>query len=201
MNNVYLISNMDKHIFTCPISKQIFNEPVLCADGYYYERECIEQWLESNNTSPMTNLPLKHKNVSESFEFTKRLQEFIKNNPNCEVYKPDYNYIELLKENKFDEFINTNIKDITINHNQIGNINMFKNDTLVKYFIDNNIEFTNGINSKLIHFICRYSSSEMIKYIWVIPSFKITFLYIIFDDIHLKNGLHKRYFETRLLPY
>jgi hypothetical protein len=25
-------------------------------------------------------------------------------------------------------------------------------------------------------------------------------LYIIFDDIHLKNGLHKRYFETRLLP-
>jgi hypothetical protein len=35
---------------------------------------------------------------------------------------------------------------------------------------------------------------------WVIPSFKITFLYIIFVNIHLKNGLHKRNFETRLLP-
>jgi hypothetical protein len=152
--------------FTCPISGQIFNDPVICADGYYYERKCIEQWLESNNTSPMTNQQLEHKNVSKSFEFNKRLQEFIKNNPDCDVYKPDYNYIELLNENKFDEFINTNIKDISINYNEIENINIFKNDILVKYFIDNNIKFTtNIINSKLIHFICRYSSPEMIKYI------------------------------------
>lgn len=38
----------------CPITQQIFNEPVIASDGFCYEKEAILSWLEKNNTSPMT---------------------------------------------------------------------------------------------------------------------------------------------------
>ncbi|KAF6732651.1 WD repeat, SAM and U-box domain-containing protein 1 [Oryzias melastigma] len=45
--------------FTCPITRELMREPVIAADGYSYEREAIESWINTKNrTSPMTNLPL-----------------------------------------------------------------------------------------------------------------------------------------------
>jgi surface protein len=40
--------------FICPMSGCIFNEPFLASDGYTYEKQCIEEWLKNNTTSPMT---------------------------------------------------------------------------------------------------------------------------------------------------
>jgi hypothetical protein len=39
----------------------LFKDPVVAADGCTYERSAIEQWLETHETSPMTNAPLEHK--------------------------------------------------------------------------------------------------------------------------------------------
>ena len=33
--------------------------PVLCSDGFYYDRECIEDWLSAHSRSPMTNLQMQ----------------------------------------------------------------------------------------------------------------------------------------------
>lgn len=38
----------------CPISKQIFYEPVFAMDGITYEKTEIENWLKTNKTSPIT---------------------------------------------------------------------------------------------------------------------------------------------------
>ena len=38
-------------------------DPVLCADGSTYERAAIEAWLAAHSTSPVTNLPLPHKQL------------------------------------------------------------------------------------------------------------------------------------------
>lgn len=46
--------------FECPISQEIFNDPVVAADGHTYERKAIEAWFTSHATSPMTNEPLLH---------------------------------------------------------------------------------------------------------------------------------------------
>lgn len=35
-------------------------DPVLAADGFTYERSAIEDWLRRKGTSPMTNTPLAH---------------------------------------------------------------------------------------------------------------------------------------------
>ncbi|KAF0042971.1 hypothetical protein F2P81_004308 [Scophthalmus maximus] len=45
--------------FLCPITRELMKEPVIAADGYSYEREAIDSWVNTKNrSSPMTNLPL-----------------------------------------------------------------------------------------------------------------------------------------------
>lgn len=40
--------------FVCPISQEIFFDPVIAEDGHIYERQMIEQWFNTNSTSPIT---------------------------------------------------------------------------------------------------------------------------------------------------
>ena len=47
----------------CPITQDVMEDPVVCADGHSYERAAITQWLLARDTSPCTNAPLQHKNV------------------------------------------------------------------------------------------------------------------------------------------
>ncbi|CAF1521111.1 unnamed protein product [Adineta ricciae] len=45
--------------FTCPLTKEIFRDPVVLSDGFTYERTAIQQWLDlGNRRSPMTNIEL-----------------------------------------------------------------------------------------------------------------------------------------------
>ena len=46
--------------FVCPITWEIFNDPVLTVDGHSYERASIEAWFDAGNTtSPLTNAALE----------------------------------------------------------------------------------------------------------------------------------------------
>ncbi len=40
--------------------QEVFEDPVVAADGFTFEREAIEAWLKQHNTSPMTNMQLPH---------------------------------------------------------------------------------------------------------------------------------------------
>jgi len=44
----------------CPISKHPMIDPVICADGYSYERSNIQRWLRRSNRSPITNKKMSH---------------------------------------------------------------------------------------------------------------------------------------------
>jgi len=49
---------------TCPITLELFVDPVLASDGYTYERSAIIEWIKHHNgTSPMTRKPLKIKEL------------------------------------------------------------------------------------------------------------------------------------------
>jgi hypothetical protein len=43
----------------CPITCEIFRDPVIAKDGHVYEREAITTWILQNGTSPLTREPLK----------------------------------------------------------------------------------------------------------------------------------------------
>ncbi|KAL5753319.1 hypothetical protein ACOSQ2_023826 [Xanthoceras sorbifolium] len=49
-------------VFICPILQEVMENPHVAADGFSYELEAIEEWLGmGHDTSPMTNMKLKHK--------------------------------------------------------------------------------------------------------------------------------------------
>ena len=48
----------------CPITQEVFKDPVVAADGHSYERSAILRWFENGKTrSPVTNQTLDTKNV------------------------------------------------------------------------------------------------------------------------------------------
>jgi len=170
-----------KNDFICPLTGKIFYEPVMASDGFMYENDAIRKWLKNNNTSPKTGIILNHKNISHDFIFNKVFNNFLKLNKDIQRYKPEINFIECIKNKDYNKIINSNILNITFDIQNLGNFDFFKNNDLVKFFIKNNIILMNKKGMRLIHLICRYSTSEMIKYI---------------IDIYLKEG-HDIQCETR----
>jgi hypothetical protein len=54
---------IDPDEFICSITMNLLKDPVIAADGHTYEREAITNWLKDNNRSPITNQPLKNKEL------------------------------------------------------------------------------------------------------------------------------------------
>ena len=44
--------------FQCPITMDLMEEPVICEDGYTYERKAILEYLKQNTVSPITRQPI-----------------------------------------------------------------------------------------------------------------------------------------------
>lgn len=62
----------------CPISYQLFEDPVFTADGQTYERASIVQWFEQGKqTSPLTNLSLPHTKLVPNFAMRRMVQGFL----------------------------------------------------------------------------------------------------------------------------
>ena len=72
-------AKIDK-LWECPISYGRLRKPVITNDGHCYEREKIEEWFETNNTSPLTGATLNDKrmiSVPILNEFLAKLKEFV----------------------------------------------------------------------------------------------------------------------------
>ncbi|XP_078155692.1 U-box domain-containing protein 33-like isoform X3 [Carex rostrata] len=68
--------------FRCPIFKKVMKDPHIAADGYTYEAEAIKDWLDSGHkTSPMTNLPLVHLELTPNHALCSAIQEWLLGHP------------------------------------------------------------------------------------------------------------------------
>nr|DAD47347.1 TPA_asm: hypothetical protein HUJ06_017284 [Nelumbo nucifera] len=65
--------------FICPIFQEIMRDPHIAADGYTYEAEGLKAWLDSghDDTSPMTNLKLAHRNLIPNHALRSAIQEWL----------------------------------------------------------------------------------------------------------------------------
>ena len=61
----------------CPITLQLFEDPVKTLHGQIYERAAIEDWLESKSTDPMTGETLKIKALFPDDEMNLRCAEYV----------------------------------------------------------------------------------------------------------------------------
>lgn len=61
--------------FIDPISKDLFIDPVLAEDGYFYEFTQLVRWFKDNINSPITGRYMGKK-IIRSFLFTRELNEY-----------------------------------------------------------------------------------------------------------------------------
>jgi len=62
--------------FLCPITHELMNDPVATVDGLIYERKAIEDWLQTHNTSPLTNKIVDSKTLISIPFVKKQIDEF-----------------------------------------------------------------------------------------------------------------------------
>jgi hypothetical protein len=67
--------------FICPIRFSIMLDPVVDLDGVSYSREGIMKWLENNDTSPVTQQPLKLSDLKPNRALKNLIEKFKKNKP------------------------------------------------------------------------------------------------------------------------
>lgn len=82
----------DLQEYRCSITGQIMIDPVFTADGFTYEREAIENWLQTHNTSPQTNEDLEHRNLTPNQHMRSNILGLLSKHPELydkgEVYLP-----------------------------------------------------------------------------------------------------------------
>ncbi|XP_068642247.1 U-box domain-containing protein 33-like isoform X2 [Aristolochia californica] len=67
------------HFFLCPILQEIMHDPQVAADGFTYEGDAIRRWLENGcETSPMTNLKLKHLKLTPNYSLRFAIQDWLR---------------------------------------------------------------------------------------------------------------------------
>jgi len=134
--------------FTCPITSQIFHEPVLLSDGNFYEKQAISKWFRFSDKSPSTNLQIRCFHLVEVTIFNNELKKYKESHPNADVYEPEFDFKELMHYEKYDEIISSGKKNFDINYklgeNQIkSHIKKYINNVeFVKYLIENNINIS-----------------------------------------------------------
>ena len=129
----------------CPITKKLIKSPiVLVSDGYSYEKEAIENWLKTNNISPVTGKILESKECIKNFT----LEEFINEKKyefNCPIsYNQMSNPVLIITGHTFDEesiqkhFINKETNPLT--NEVLNDIRLIPNNTIrniIYNFLDN----------------------------------------------------------------
>lgn len=155
----------------CPLTKQIFNQPVCATDGYTYESQAINQWLRNNTMGPHKIWISKNK-LTINHTIIQTVNQYLTENPDqiCNKYKlstkHEDNEIEIniiIEQNLYDELLkydNFNAS-IWIQNNTIIDILKLAPVNIIKHLILNNIVE----NDKLMMYIIKYSTSDIIKYI------------------------------------
>ena len=66
--------------FVCPITQEIMKDPVILSDGHTYERDAIEKWFETKDTSPTTNLKIAAKTLTPNVALRQNIEEWREEN-------------------------------------------------------------------------------------------------------------------------
>ncbi len=120
---------LNKHDFLCPITMELFRDPVIAQDGITYERVAIEEWFSKSKTSPITREKISIKLYPNIF-LRNQINKLISENPNLKskqyettditmpsikrIYKTkSYGRILNYKNYNIEELIEKNKKTVT----------------------------------------------------------------------------------------
>lgn len=68
--------NVPDDSLLCPITLQLFCDPVLVQDGHTYERQAITEWIKTKGTSPVTGQKLSLEHLYPNYAIKKAVDHF-----------------------------------------------------------------------------------------------------------------------------
>jgi ankyrin repeat protein len=158
----------------CPITHAIFKNPVRANDNITYERTSILEWLKNKNTSPCTRAEIF--DLTDNVDMKELIDIFLLKYP--DYLKEQYDYKDsfldfkdeckkYVKNKNFDKllyYVEFDLSDDNFTYNLFKDC---KDKNVLKHVIDNTIdlECINNEGWRPIHYLCRYSTPEMIRYI------------------------------------
>lgn len=161
---------------TCPITGQIFKDPVMAEDGYIYEKTAIKDWFRENNTSPLTNLEIS-KTLNKCYTFNAIVEEYLQFHPQerDKQYKLSTDHLDnvqkiksIINKKKFNKLLKYRKFDLGTFYetNQILTIIDCENK-IIKHIIDNvlDIDAKNYNGFGLLHLCAKYGKSDIILYL------------------------------------
>lgn len=171
--------DLDIELFICPLTNQIFNDPVIAEDGQLYERSAIEQWFSENKISPLSRKVI-HTNLVESYTIKNILDSLLRKNPDLKLQQFEIDNSHQMNENTIIKLINSSQYNKLLNYAKFD-FNIFMKriilfekllshapNDILKYVIDNTIDIDckNKIGTKPIHMICNSCNYDIIKYVF-----------------------------------
>lgn len=164
----------------CPITHEIFLDPVVCEDGFVYERYAIEDWFKKKSTSPLTNTEITNKNTFPVFYIKKIIDDLLIRNP--ELKKEQYTLIlthnnnvkeiqNIMTSKKYRELLRYTQYSLNLlfEHKELFNNFMEQCGDLriYKHIIDNCYDLVDARcvdNWSILHFICTYIKQDSIRH-------------------------------------
>ncbi|KAL2421897.1 hypothetical protein ABEF95_001684 [Exophiala dermatitidis] len=66
------------HEYLCPITRVLFEDPVVTTDGTIFERKAIERWYRISQSSPLTGLPVADTELSYNHGLAQKIEAWVK---------------------------------------------------------------------------------------------------------------------------
>jgi len=157
--------------FVCPISHEIMLDPVITNDGKIYERKAIEKWLETHNTSPITNLVLQNKTLV-AYPYVKSKIEDFRKEKNIITFQKFLSIVrsgdiqKLKNSYYFEDYLNMLEDETRVSALHIATMN---NDSNMIQYIANDgaeLKFKNKEGNKSLHIACQLGFLDSLKVLY-----------------------------------
>lgn len=80
-NQNYTLGSAVPSEFRCPVTLEVMEYPYSTSEGYTYEYGALVEWFKNNKTDPISNVPVRSKNIYPNYNLRSQIQQWFENNP------------------------------------------------------------------------------------------------------------------------
>lgn len=167
--------------YKCPLTLDVFYEPVMAIDGYIYEKTAIIEWFKNNQISPITRKQISNTLIESPF-VKNSINKFLEKNPQYMSERfniPFSSNIKLVcKYINNGDFLNlTGIREFSLKYLMDNDVLLkifmdCKNNDIIKFLINDflkysliSLDYVDKFGASMLHYACKYSNSSIVSYL------------------------------------
>lgn len=134
------------HTIVCPITNEIFYDPIKSSTGHNFERDAIEEWLTKNKICPITRLPLTETDLTPNKDLSEYIAQYLNQNPKYKSHQYKINIVsysakinKLIDTKQYNSLLDYKIFDFKqINYRPLFTKKVY-NHIIIEHVINNGI--------------------------------------------------------------